>query len=75
MEQGRFYVVRPTMIDINDPSSGAEWDLRAFTDELTEFREDDKHRHDDMIDTLSTFFEVAPKRNHQETVMPVSVLR
>lgn len=75
MEQGRFHVVRPTMIDINDPSSGAEWDLRAFTDELTEFREDDKHRHDDMIDTLSTFFEVAPKRNHQETVMPVSVLR
>lgn len=72
MEQGRWSVVKPTLIDPDDPTSGAEWDLAAFTTELAEFREDEKHPHDDIIDTLSTFCEVAPKRS-REVPAPISI--
>jgi phage terminase large subunit-like protein len=72
MEQGRFYVVKPTLIVPDDPTSGAEWDLAAFTTELAEFREDEKHPHDDIIDTLSTFCEVAPKRGG-DVPAPISI--
>lgn len=72
MEQGRFHVVKPTLVVPDDPSSGAEWDMLALTTELAEFREDEKHPHDDIVDTLSGFFEKAPRRG-QYDAGPVSV--
>ena len=39
------------------------WDLPAFTQELREFREDDKHAHDDQVDALSMFWQLTPTRD------------
>jgi predicted phage terminase large subunit-like protein len=67
MEQGRWSVVQPA--EIGDT---AEWDLAALTAELREFRADDKHAHDDIVDTLSTFAEVIPTRGVRTFSGPVT---
>ena len=39
--------------------SDGPW-LQAFLDEFGEFTADDMHPHDDIVDTVSTAFAVAP---------------
>ena len=76
IEQGRVSVLMPTLIDEDDPTSGLEWDFQAMTTEMGEFREDEKHPHDDIIDGLSCFWATSPNRPPENvSVAPISILR
>jgi predicted phage terminase large subunit-like protein len=67
MEQGRVSVVEPRMMG-DEP----EWDLRAFTQELREFRADDRHAHDDQIDAVSMLWLIAPPRRQVIAASPLT---
>ena len=76
IEQGRVSVLMPTLTDEADPTSGLEWDFQAMTSELTEFREDEKHAHDDIVDTLSCFWANSPKRPPPDySIAPISITK
>jgi predicted phage terminase large subunit-like protein len=65
IDQGRVSVFAP------DPNT--EW-VRELLEEMAEFAEDDTHPHDDMVDALSSFWAVAPKRAPKDRgVLPGSV--
>jgi len=69
LQQGRMSVVVPA--EIGDE---VEWDLSALTTEMREFREDEKHAHDDIVDTLSLFYIVMPERKRVEPAAgPIAV--